>query len=162
LYDVPQVENQTPTGSGTAAMAGLHVVAGAHFHHAYAGVSLVYEQSLTDFHTVGVTLWRPGFAIGWGAPYGDGWLGLSATGGVLFSDTAQTALTCTTCDMTAPRYRQDWNEMQYFGEIAGYVQLPRVAGQQLFVSPSFAAVAKSSLYAPKSMFGIELGVVWND
>jgi hypothetical protein len=163
LYDVPQVDNETPTGSGTAAMAGLHAVATAHLQRAYAGLSVVYEQSLTNFHTIGVVLWRPGLTLGWGAPYGGGLLGFSVTGGVLYSDTAQSIpVTPGVNNLQPVQYRQDWNQMQYFGEIAGYVRLPRVAGQQPFVSPSAAWVAKSSLYAPKSMFGIELGVVWND
>jgi hypothetical protein len=163
LYDAPQIDNGTPSGSGTAVMAGLHAVGAVHLRRAYLGMSVVYEQSLTNFHGVGVELWRPGVTLGWGAPYGGGLLGVSATGGLLYSDTAQTAYMDSAQSASGGgAFRQDWNGMQYFGEIAGYVQLPRVLGLRAFVSPSGALVAKSSIYAPKWMFGAEFGMVLDD
>jgi hypothetical protein len=172
LYDVPQVDNQTPTGSGIAIMGGLHASAIAHARNVYGGLSVVYEGSLTHFEGANVSLWRPGVVLGWGAPYGDGWLGASATGGLVYSYTSQTANEVSgsvsptsggSGTVSPPQtVRQDWNTMQYFGELALHAKLPQVFGQQPFASVSAAWVAKSSLFAPKSMVGLELGVVWND
>jgi hypothetical protein len=122
---------------------GLHAVAAAHVAGVYGGMSLSYDQSLSDSTGTTVRSWRPGVVLGWGAPYADGWCGLSATGGGAF-------------------YLRSGDEQQWFAELAAHARLPDVFGQKPFVSAFGGYLTGGSMWSSKSMFGLELGLVWKD
>ena len=177
MFELPQttslvVGDVAPPGSvgGTGAMGGLHGAAIAHSTHIYGGLSVVYEHSLTNFNGSSASLWRPGAVLGWGAPYGEGWLGVSASAGIVFLSASQEASTTASATPTAagdPTPIAKSGPAQYsdrtgFAELALHLKPPTVLGQQPFVSVSAGSVARSADLSPGILFGLDLGVVWND
>jgi hypothetical protein len=127
---------------------GVQAAAVARFGGAYGGLSMAFDQSLSDLGGTNASVWRPGVVLGWGAPYGEGWAGLSAAGGGAISR------------LYGGGYARD--EEQFFAEVAAHLKMPRLLGQQPFVSASGAWITGGSMWSSKSLIGLDLGLVWND
>jgi hypothetical protein len=119
------------------------------------------------------SLWRPGAVLGWGAPYGDGWLGVSAGAGIAFLSASQDSTVAWASGTgtpgivvpTPPPTKSEPSQhtvMPVFLELAVHAKLPLVFGQQPFLSASAAEVATNAAFAPATFLGLDLGVVWND
>jgi hypothetical protein len=151
---------------GNAAMGGLHAAAIAHSTHIYGGLSVGYEHSLTNFDGSSASLWRPGAVLGWGAPYGDGWFGVSASAGIAFlSASQQVSVPAGESLVVSPTTKpgpNQYSEMPVFAELALHAKLPLVFGQQPFLSVSAASIAHNAEFSPGLLLGLDLGVVWND
>jgi hypothetical protein len=159
-------------------MGGVRATAIAHSRVLYGGLSVVYESSLNNYAGDSVSLWRPGAVVGWGAPYGEGWFGVSAMGGLLLSSMSETVYEAGATAACAPNTcnspggntsvkpgstttQESYSAREYFAELALHAKLPIVFGQQPFVSLS-GALATTAAHAPSALLGLDLGVVWND
>jgi hypothetical protein len=161
-----------PVGAVIAVMGGVRATAIARSRSFYGGLSVVYESSLNNSEGGSFRLWRPGAVLGWGAPYGEGWFGVSGAGGLVFSSTSETILSegatagpaggTTTVTPGSSFARQEYDQTQYFGELAVHAKLPVVFGQQPFASLSGALVTRTAQPGPGALLGLELGVVWHD
>jgi hypothetical protein len=167
MFTIPASWSLPVTTGGSAAMGGLHGAAIAHSTHGYGGLSVAYEHSLTDFGGMSASLWRPGAVLGWGAPYGDGWWGVSVGAGVAFVSASQSshpswASSDPSIGSSPTGGPTHQTVTPVFTELALHAKPPRVFGQQPFVSVSGADVMYTGAFSPGVLLALDLGVVWND